>query len=491
MSAAVPRGVSAWARDPRPWSAQPPHAGVFVAVAALIAWAPVPLGSNRGWSAALLAAGCLGLGFWLCLRALWRGSDAAPWPPGAPWTLGLLIASAIYAGVQIVPLPAALVDALSPGAAHAWRTAGAEGLATLSLDRGATAAAAIRCAGLAALFAAVCASAGSWQRVRRLCAVVVAVGAVEALLGIGAELARARGWAVAGPVHGVGGARGTFVNPNHFAGFLEVALCLGAGLLLARGMPGAAAPHSRRELASRLVGFALTGRALLAGALALIAVAVLWSGSRGALLALGVALPLVFVFALPPRPATPLRARVPGLVAALAVLALVAGWAGTGALGEKLQRGGGPGDRVALARATLAMAADYPLTGAGAGAFAAVFPAYKGEALGHATYRHAHNDGLQRLAEGGLIGAALSAAALALALGTALRRARRRRSRTARALTGGALAACVSLLVHGLYDFNLQIPANASAFVLALALALVAASLPRPGERPDGREEQS
>ena len=46
-------------------------------------------------------------------------------------------------------------------------------------------------------------------------------------------------------------------------------------------------------------------------------------------------------------------------------------------------------------------------------------------------------------------------------------------------------------MVHGLYDFNLQIPANASAFVLALALALVAASLPRPGERPDGQEVQS
>ena len=32
----------------------------------------------------------------------------------------------------------------------------------------------------------------------------------------------------------------------------------------------------------------------------------------------------------------------------------------------------------------------------------------------------------------------------------------------------------VSLLVHGLYDFNLQIPANATLFVFLLGLGLVA-----------------
>jgi len=466
-----------------PWAAERAHRGAFVVLAVLLAWAPMPLGSNRGWSAGLLAAGFLAIGFWLCLNRLWRRHGDLPWPPGSTWVFSLLAAGALYALLQIVPLPVALVEALSPQAAQAWRNAGSGHLATLSLDRGASAAVAVQAAGLAALFAAVCVTARTRRRVRLLCLVMVTLGVAEALLGIAAELARAQGWVPSGPLHGVGGASGTFVNPNHFAGFLEVALCLGVGLLLTGGLPGEALPDSARELLSRLVAFTLTGRAVLVTSLLLMLVAVLWSGSRGALLALGVSLPAVFVAALPPLAGTSARARFTGLAAVIVVLALSAAWAGAGALSAKLERGGTPANRVALARATLAMAADHPLTGSGAGTFGSVFPAYKGEALGHAAYRHAHNDGLQRLAEGGILGAALSGGAIAIGLAVALRRARRRRSRTARALTGGAVAACVSLLVHGLYDFNLQIPANASAFVLALALALAAASLPRPGDR--------
>jgi hypothetical protein len=40
-----------------------------------------------------------------------------------------------------------------------------------------------------------------------------------------------------------------------------------------------------------------------------------------------------------------------------------------------------------------------------------------------------------------------------------------------------AIAGCVSLLVHGLVDFNLQIPANAVYFVVLVGLGLVACRL--------------
>jgi len=39
------------------------------------------------------------------------------------------------------------------------------------------------------------------------------------------------------------------------------------------------------------------------------------------------------------------------------------------------------------------------------------------------------------------------------------------------------IAGCVSLMVHGLVDFNLQIPANASYFFVLLGVGVVASVL--------------
>ena len=166
------------------------------------------------------------------------------------------------------------------------------------------------------------------------------------------------------------------------------------------------------------------------------------------------------------------------------ILAAALFGAGSGSLGDKLSSVGVSSDRLPAARATLAMAADYPLLGAGAGSFRSVFPAYKGDALGNAYFEHAHNDYLEFLAEGGLVGLGLFVAAIACALGPAFAQARRRNSRAARAMAGGCGAGAVSLLVHGLYDFNLQIPANATVFMVVLALCVAAASM--PGERRPG-----
>src|SRR3989304_9721786 len=84
---------------------------------ALLVWAPVPLGSNRGWAWTLLEAGLF------LSAALWtigwmqrrHGSLAvlrAAWPAFA-----LLGAWLAYLALQWAPLPANLVRALSPQAA--------------------------------------------------------------------------------------------------------------------------------------------------------------------------------------------------------------------------------------------------------------------------------------------------------------------------------------------------------------------------------------
>lgn len=455
----------------------------LVALLVLLAWAPVPLGSNRGWSEALLAAGLLGLAFAVLVVALWRGEGLASRAGGAGAPAALLAAGAGFALLQVVALPAPLLGLLSPAAREAWSAAGVDGAASLSLDRAASAARGLHLASLAALLMLAVWWVSSWRRLWAACAAVLAVGVAQAVLGIGLALAEGSGWLAGGPVEGVGGTRGSYVNPNHFAGLLEMAFCVGLGMLLASS-PGEPLPRRGRETAERALGFLLSPRLAIAGALLLLLVGLLWSGSRGALAALAVALAAVFALWLPPRRATGLAPRLAALATAgvLAVAAITV--AGSGGLGRKLAAEGLDSNRLELAAAALAMAADYPLTGSGAGSFASVFPAYKSEALGFAFYRHAHNDYLETLAELGVPGAALVLGGPAWLLARALRRARRRTSRTARCLSAGAAAAATSLAVHGLYDFNLQIPANASMLVFVLALAWRGATL-APGPRPE------
>jgi O-antigen ligase len=192
-----------------------------------------------------------------------------------------------------------------------------------------------------------------------------------------------------------------------------------------------------------------------------------------------VALSVTFLGLLPVRRDSSARARLRILagIMAIAVLALV--WGGPGVVADKIADRGVSNNRLELALATASMGADFALTGAGAGSFKSVFPAYKTAPLGLREYEHAHNDYLEIFAEGGAIGLSLFLGALGVCAVRTLRRARARRGRAARALCAGCVAACLSLLVHALFDFNLQIPANASLFVFILAMGLSAASLPR------------
>ena len=126
--------------------------------------------------------------------------------------------------------------------------------------------------------------------------------------------------------------------------------------------------------------------------------------------------------------------------------------------------------RIDVARDTLAIVHDYPLTGTGAGSFASMYPMYDSGKFGFVNYKYAHNDYLHFAAEFGLPGLAMLAAIVLLSLWQAARAQLERRDRMMRGLGCGVLMAIVALLIHTAVDFNLQIPANAATFVVVLAM---------------------
>jgi O-Antigen ligase len=119
-----------------------------------------------------------------------------------------------------------------------------------------------------------------------------------------------------------------------------------------------------------------------------------------------------------------------------------------------------------------------PLGGWGAGSFQVT----------HLLYRKApplpvlqpHNVPLQLLAEDGLIGALLALGGVAALITAAVRRIRRAAPGREQALAGACLAAAIAWLVHGVFDWDWDIPGVTLPALVLLAVAAAAAKPLRP-----------
>jgi O-antigen ligase len=245
-----------------------------------------------------------------------------------------------------------------------------------------------------------------------------------------------------------GVAHGTFVNRNHFAGFLEL------GLLMAVGVAAAGRGPSERRVTLR------RGLGIVAGALIL--AGIIHSLSRMGFVAALAGL-AVFGGAVVSRKFQPrgiyltkrkshakwiVVAALPVLVAVLFLYLppdqLVARFAELAATEEI-----NADMRLQIWRETLGLIRAYALPGCGLGGYEAAFLRYKTVAPLN-TVDYAHNDYLQGMAELGVVGFGLWLAAAVWVLRLSWRRP----------AAAGALAA---LALHSVVDFNLYIPANAMA----------------------------
>jgi O-antigen ligase len=268
---------------------------------------------------------------------------------------------------------------------------------------------------------------------------------------------------------------GPFANHNHFAGFMEMLALIPAGLVVNRGV--------RRE-ARLLYGFA----AVMMG------IAIVTSLSRGGMVSLG--LGLVFLAAITIRARrTEWSERTDGfarskrllgsasqaMAATTIVAAIVVGvlWVGSGPL--VVERAAQTIDSSAIDNSqsglagrekvwtdTVAMIRSNPLLGVGLGAYKTAFPRYN-SGNGDIVIGQAHNDFLQAISDGGIAGA-LIALSFVILIFRAVVRAASCGDRFLSGLAVGSGAGIFALLVHSLFDFNLQIPSNALMFLVLAAV---------------------
>jgi hypothetical protein len=443
-----------------------------VGLLALVAWAPLPFGSVTPGFSALLGAAA----FLLAAASPWLAPDRSL-APAATRLAALLAAIAVLGLLQTVPLPVALVTVLSPERARLGaESAALAGAATPAAMPLSLAPAASRTAALdwlvpaAALLAA--ARLGASRRVRRALAVtLVASGLFQVLFGARQWLVGSTAiWGVETPLAALR-LRGTFVNPNHLALFLEMtlAVALPLGWWSARRAAGEAGAE-RRLL--RLGVPMLVWSTLVAG--------LAFTGSRSGLMAAAAATVVqLALLARGRRRAWVLAGGAAAVAGALALVAWTGFEAGFGRLLETSATDTSAAARLAASARTFELYTRFPLFGSGLGSFLAAFPLVQGAELG-GVWRHAHDDWLELLATTGLAGALLGATALVL-LGRGLARAARRAERSEdRAAVVAAIGALTAAGLHSWTDFGLTLPANALALAVVVGAAL---AVGKPNEK--------
>jgi tetratricopeptide (TPR) repeat protein/O-antigen ligase len=278
----------------------------------------------------------------------------------------------------------------------------------------------------------------------------------------------------------------TFINPDHFANWLVMIICLGGGYLAARHRARAKRSWTEIFRAPKVREEAIR-QYLPAVGLVVMAVALVFTLGRGALL--GFAVALVALLALLTRMGR-LRWTLM-LVGTLGIITLCyAGWIGLTPLVERVS-GEAIVGRWIQWQSTVPMLRDFPLLGVGLGAYRDIYARYQPLALDPAQYfyPYAHNDVLQLLVETGPLGALLAAWAIVAVLRHLHRHLVGPEHRTDPFSVGIAIGAATGLLafaVHGFFDFSARIPANG--LLAAALLGVMRVALETRFVRPHGDE---
>ena len=414
-----------------------------------------------------------------------RTSASRPTKAWLIWAGGCALFLGVCA-LQLVPLPPSLLRLVSPESHAIWSAASrvaalggapVSSMHPISIDPPATLFELFRIAALFATFTAAALLMRKPGRRLMLAGVICAAALFETIYGVReAALERYQIWGWPNRLI-FNRVTGTFVNPNHFAHYLAIALPMA---LFIAAVAWYRSGTSRTPLRHRLV--ALMERELLWTALSLITAAICVAGillakSRGGLLSLGAGLLIVAAF-LPGRRLTRIAlAGAAGLlvVAALTILLGAERTSLTRFIATASEQRTLGGRRVGI-DAAVRLWQRFPVLGSGAGTFDRVVFMEQREQLDK-TYHHAHNDYVEIAATSGTIGFAIAIVTLfggyVALLRTTFGAAAVELSWLRRAFQAAALASLTIAMIHALFDFNFFIPSN-PATLAAIAGAAVA-----------------
>jgi O-antigen ligase len=260
--------------------------------------------------------------------------------------------------------------------------------------------------------------------------------------------------------------RGTYINRNHFAGFMEMMLPLGLAYTLAMG-----SWQKKISLKTLISSDRPNFQFFLSIGLIVMALALLLSKSRAGIFG-GVTGFLTFALLMRsssgelPRSFWVIISVIVGMVSFYSLKI------GIDPVLERFLRIGQDTSRFEIWRDSLVMIKDHPL-GIGLAAFKQVFPVYNASNFSDVRFIYLHSDYLQLLVETGWIGFTALVGGFYIFLVKSVFKIRYMRLQSDPLrffLSIGALSGLVSIAFHSFFDFNLHMPANCVYFVMLIGI---------------------
>jgi O-antigen ligase len=437
-----------------------------------VCWGALAFGGAYPWAfwplaCLALASGTLGI----------AASRELPAAATSRMLIAALSLVAVALAFQLVPLPLSWLRSISPGALDLLEKtdfsygAGLMRFHPLSVDPAASAAALALFVCFAVLLVGA-SRAMSAEHPRKFVEALTVFAVVLALVGI-----------IQKPLYGgklfgfwepseVGSPFGPFVNKNHFAGWMLMALPLTLGLMgagLEQGMRGVRPGWRYRIL---WLSSPEANRLILYGAAAMImALSLVLTMSRSGMSAF--ALSLIMTGVVVARGLKGRSRRTAGATYLLVLAVTIVSWVGADAIAARFSdakwsefnnRRGAWADAVSVAKA-------FPIAGTGLNTYGTAARFYQRHDL-KSFYGESHNDYLQLLAEGGLLVSLPIGFCIVALAWEARRRMKQDSASTTWWLRRGAITGLVAIGLQETVEFSLQMPANAVLFAVLCAIAI-------------------
>ena len=466
---------------------------IAVPVLIVVAWGALAFGAVYGWAYGPMMAVAVLIGIWGLVKRVPRVRSRV----NRPLLVGLVLVMAAI-GVQLIPLHRSTLVDLSPATDQflreydlAYATAMVVGTRAgaladnpaqatpaplkhaLSLNPGRTWIGLGLVAGFGVFLLGLARALGG-RHLRVFAPGLAGIGLLMAVVAIvQAALWNGKVYGFWQPVNSNAVPFGSFINRNHYAGWMLLALPVVLGYFAAQVTKGMASVSPGWR--SRVMWFSTREalRAVLVGVSAItMALALSLTFSRSGTACFLIAMLLAAIGVLRRRHATWIQRTL--MIGFLLVCVAAAFWKGVDVTAERMTAlGPGLGNRVGLWEDTWRIHRMFPVFGTGFNTFGTstlLLQRFQADTL---HYIEAHNDYLQLLAEGGYLVAV--PAALLLALFAWQVRARFKEDRddaTGYWLRLGAVTGIVAILLQDLVEFSLQMPGNFALFTVLCAIAV-------------------
>ena len=429
---------------------------LFYILLGLFAFLPLPRGSTFDWAWLLMSVVVYAMAaMWLYLYQQGKVS-ITPAFRSARYVLYLLLVWLGWNLLQVVPLPIGLLELTSPLSAELYRLATPDiSFASISIDVNATREKLITGLAYVLIFALVLLLVNNVNRLRVFTLWLIVLGVIQAVIASLAFFSQQEIY------YGISSAQGTFANRNQLAGFLELNLAIGIGLLLASMKE--VGHRSWRERFRSWAQTLLSRKVRLRIYLAIMVITLVLTHSRMGNTAFFASMTIAGILALllmkrSPRPVVILLTSL-----VIIDIFIVSQWFGLDRLQQRFETlkdeqvsldiRTNTLNRLNTSMQTRALHKDAALTGTGAGTFFVVFPAYQD--IGQpGFFQHAHNDFLEFMSDTGWIGILVLGSIVVLSFAAALRAMRSRRHPLMRGMAFSSVMGILSLMIHSSYRFQ-------------------------------------